>query len=248
MRVVPGAPRPWSEIFKKNGRDYPEPQLVLFTGAVQSGCGLAQSAMGPFYCPRDQRVYIDLDFYRQLRDRFGAPGDFAQAYVIAHEVGHHVQTVLGVSDQVSGRSNSPDAAAQRASFMELQRTASRRMANHAYTRAKGWSRVHEEALNAASAIATTVRSPAGRYPGELHPRVVRPAHGLVQARLRVRRSQHLRHVPAELVIFSLDTLGRLSYIRESMHRMTTPAFLTVSGRRPSLAPMAMRTRRGPLSP
>jgi uncharacterized protein len=91
----------WNDIFKKNGRDYPEPQLVLFNGAVQSGCGLAQSAMGPFYCPRDQRVYIDLDFYRQLRDRFGAPGDFAQAYVIAHEVGHHVQTVLGVSDQVT---------------------------------------------------------------------------------------------------------------------------------------------------
>ncbi len=91
----------WNTIFRdKFGRDYPEPELVLFTDAVQSACGFAQAAMGPFYCPRDRRVYIDLAFYRELRDRFRAPGDFAQAYVIAHEVGHHVQTVTGVSGQV----------------------------------------------------------------------------------------------------------------------------------------------------
>ena len=93
----------WNTIFKQNGHDYPEPQLVLFSGAVRSGCGVGQSAMGPFYCPADQRVYIDLDFYRELKNRFGAEGDFAQAYVIAHEVGHHVQKTLGVADQVTAR-------------------------------------------------------------------------------------------------------------------------------------------------
>jgi predicted metalloprotease len=92
----------WNAIFRQRfGRDYPEPELVLFSGAIQSACGFAQAAMGPFYCPRDRRVYIDLAFYRELRDRFQAPGDFAQAYVIAHEVGHHVQTVTGLSERVS---------------------------------------------------------------------------------------------------------------------------------------------------
>jgi len=91
----------WNRVFRDQlGRDYEEPTLVLFTGAVNSGCGAAQAAMGPFYCPLDRRVYIDLGFYRELRDRFGAPGDFAQAYVLAHEVGHHVQTLLGISDEI----------------------------------------------------------------------------------------------------------------------------------------------------
>lgn len=90
----------WGALFRQMGRDYRQPKLVLFSGAVQSACGQAQAAMGPFYCPADQKVYIDLDFYRDLRDRFRAPGDFAQAYVIAHEVGHHVQTLLGISERV----------------------------------------------------------------------------------------------------------------------------------------------------
>lgn len=90
----------WNAIFAEIGRDYPEPTLVLFSGAVQSACGFAQSAVGPFYCPADQKVYIDLSFYDELKRRHQAPGDFAQAYVIAHEVGHHVQNVLGISDQV----------------------------------------------------------------------------------------------------------------------------------------------------
>ncbi|HEX5865702.1 MAG TPA: neutral zinc metallopeptidase [Casimicrobiaceae bacterium] len=90
----------WGEIFQKEvGRPYEKPILVLFTDAVQSGCGNAQSQMGPFYCPADHQLYIDLSFYQELRSRFGAPGDFAQAYVIAHEVGHHVQNLLGVSDK-----------------------------------------------------------------------------------------------------------------------------------------------------
>lgn len=93
----------WNAVMPQQaGRDYVEPKLVLFTGATQSGCGVGQAAMGPFYCPVDSSVYIDLGFYGQLQDRFGAPGDFAQAYVIAHEVGHHVQNLLGISEQVHG--------------------------------------------------------------------------------------------------------------------------------------------------
>jgi predicted metalloprotease len=87
----------WREMFRRMNREYREPKLVLFTGAVQSACGMAGSAVGPFYCPRDEKIYLDLDFFRALGDRFGAPGDFAQAYVIAHEVGHHVQNVLGLA-------------------------------------------------------------------------------------------------------------------------------------------------------
>ena len=90
----------WSGIFQQTGRRYADPKLILFSDQVQSACGVAGSSVGPFYCPGDQNVYIDLAFYRQLRDRLGAPGDFAQAYVIAHEVGHHVQSLLGISDKV----------------------------------------------------------------------------------------------------------------------------------------------------
>ena len=90
----------WHSIFAELGREYREPTLVLFTGSVSSACGSASAAMGPFYCPGDQKLYIDLSFFRDLEMRYGAPGDFAQAYVIAHEVGHHVQTLLGISDQV----------------------------------------------------------------------------------------------------------------------------------------------------
>ena len=90
----------WREQFSASGRTYREPTLVLFTEATESACGMAGAAVGPFYCSRDEKVYIDLGFYDLLQQRFGAPGDFAQAYVIAHEVGHHVQNLLGVSDRV----------------------------------------------------------------------------------------------------------------------------------------------------
>lgn len=90
----------WHNLFQQNGRQYREPTLVLFTDQVQSACGRAGAAVGPFYCPGDEKVYIDLSFYEELRRRFNAPGDFAQAYVIAHEVGHHVQNLLGISGQV----------------------------------------------------------------------------------------------------------------------------------------------------
>ena len=91
----------WGELFRSRGQGYEQPALVLFTEATPSGCGTGQSAMGPFYCPLDHKVYLDLSFFRDLDERFGAPGDFAQAYVVAHEVGHHVQTLTGLSERVS---------------------------------------------------------------------------------------------------------------------------------------------------
>jgi predicted metalloprotease len=112
----------WGGIFAESGERYQPPRLVLFDGAVQSACGIAGSATGPFYCPADQKVYLDLSFFAELEQRFRAPGDFAQAYVIAHEVGHHVQTLLGISDEVSRlRSQVDRATANRLSvMMELQ--------------------------------------------------------------------------------------------------------------------------------
>ena len=101
----------WNEIFRENGASYQPPVLVLFTQATQSACGVGQSAMGPFYCPVDRKVYLDLSFFEELDTRFGAPGDFAQAYVVAHEIGHHVQTITGLSSRVT-------AARERASERE----------------------------------------------------------------------------------------------------------------------------------
>ncbi len=90
----------WSEVFRERGKTYQEPTLVLFSGSVRSACGYAQAAMGPFYCPGDRKVYIDLSFYQDLQKKLHSPGDFARAYVVAHEIGHHVQKLLGISDQV----------------------------------------------------------------------------------------------------------------------------------------------------
>ena len=95
----------WTDVFSQFGRQYQPPTLVLFSGAVQSACGMAQSATGPFYCPADRRVYLDTAFFRDMQTRLGAPGDFPRAYVIAHEVGHHVQTLLGIVDMSGGKSN-----------------------------------------------------------------------------------------------------------------------------------------------
>ena len=89
----------WHQLFRQRGREYKEPKLVLFNGRVESACGLASTAVGPFYCPEDEEVYLDLSFFREMKRRFGASGDFAQAYVIAHEVGHHVQKQLGIMDR-----------------------------------------------------------------------------------------------------------------------------------------------------
>jgi predicted metalloprotease len=121
-RVLGSTEDIWSKIFGQEGQTYGAPRLVLFDGFVQSACGMAQSAMGPFYCPGDQKVYIDLSFYRDMKTKLGAPGDFAQAYVIAHEVGHHVQNLFGIATQVreqQSRSSTADANALSVR-MELQ--------------------------------------------------------------------------------------------------------------------------------
>ena len=104
-RVLGSTERTWGEIFQRAGHTYTQPKLVLFSGQVQSACGFAQAAAGPFYCGNDQKVYLDLSFFRELHERFQAPGDFAQAYVIAHEVGHHVQNSLGIMEKVQSRQN-----------------------------------------------------------------------------------------------------------------------------------------------
>ncbi len=100
-RVLGSTERVWDEIFSNMGKTYEHPKLVLFSDFVQSACGQAQSAMGPFYCPPDHKVYIDLSFYQDMKNQLGAPGDFAQAYVVAHEVGHHVQNLLGIAERVT---------------------------------------------------------------------------------------------------------------------------------------------------
>jgi predicted metalloprotease len=158
----------WSQEFRQQGGRYTPPKLVIFDGTVSSACGLAQAAMGPFYCPNDQKVYVDLAFYRQLRQQLGAPGDFAQAYVIAHEVGHHVQHLLGIDQQV-----------QRAQRRLPQREANQlsvRLELQADCLAGVWARHTdsqratlepgdiEEALNAASRIGddTLQRQSSGR--------------------------------------------------------------------------------------
>ena len=146
----------WNEIFAGLGRDYREPTLVLFTGATRSACGLGQAAMGPFYCPADQKAYIDLSFYDDLRTRYRAPGDFAQAYVIAHEVGHHVQNLLGISGEVHEARRRLSAAEGNLLSVRLELQAdclAGVWANRA-DRARGIleSGDVEEALHAASAI------------------------------------------------------------------------------------------------
>ncbi len=146
----------WNEIFAEQGRNYREPTLVMFTGSTRSACGLGQAAMGPFYCPADQKAYIDLSFYDDMRTRFGAPGDFAQAYVIAHEVGHHVQNLLGVSGKVHQmKQQVSKAEGNKLSVrLELQADCLAGVWAHRAHRARNILEAGdvEEALNAANAI------------------------------------------------------------------------------------------------
>ncbi len=146
----------WHAIFQDQGRTYKEPHLVLFTGSVRSACGFTNAAVGPFYCPADGKLYIDLSFYEELRSRFHAPGDFAQAYVIAHEVGHHVQNLLGISNQVNAmRGQLSDEEFNELSVrMELQADFFAGVWAHHAQKMKGILERGdlEEALNAASAI------------------------------------------------------------------------------------------------
>lgn len=145
----------WRAEFQKLGQSYVDPTLVLFTGQVQSACGGGSAAMGPFYCPADQKLYIDLSFYRALRQQLGAPGDFAQAYVVAHEVGHHIQQLLGISDQVQRQMqrSSKVAANELSVRLELQADFLAGVwAHHAQKAGVLDVGDIEEAMNAASAI------------------------------------------------------------------------------------------------
>jgi hypothetical protein len=150
----------WHEIFEQMGRRYQEPTLVLFSDRVSSACGLSSSAVGPFYCPGDQKVYLDMSFFRQLDQQFGAPGDFAQAYVIAHEVGHHVQNLLGISDQVHyRRQQSSRAEANELSVrLELQADCLAGVWGYHANRSRQMLETGdlEEGLNAAAAIGDDV--------------------------------------------------------------------------------------------
>lgn len=146
----------WAPLMKSGGATYREPKLVLFRGAIGTACGTGQSAMGPFYCPGDQKVYIDLGFFDTLRSRLGAPGDFAQAYVIAHEVGHHVQNLLGITGKVDGMRGKVSEAQMNALSVrvELQADCFAGVWTHHSQKAKGWlDRADiDEALNAAAQI------------------------------------------------------------------------------------------------
>lgn len=146
----------WHEIFAARGQQYKEPTLVLFSGSTRSACGVGQAAMGPFYCPTDQKAYIDLSFYDQMRTRFSAPGDFAQAYVIAHEVGHHVQSLLGISGEVRRKRQQMGEAEANQLSVRLELQADCLAGVWAYRANKARSMLEsgdiDEALNAASAI------------------------------------------------------------------------------------------------
>jgi len=155
-RVLADTEDVWEGFFKKGGLTYRKPTLVIFEHATQTACGVGQTAMGPFYCPLDQKVYIDLEFYDLMKQKFGAPGDFAQAYVIAHEVGHHVQTLLGIAENVQRRKQG--AGQQEANAIQVK------MELQADCFAGVWASVNdqmrnrlqpgdiEEGLNAAAAI------------------------------------------------------------------------------------------------
>ena len=147
----------WGKLFQNSGHEYPAPKLVLFSGQTPTACGSGQAAMGPFYCPGDQKVYIDLSFYQEMKDRFHAPGDFAQAYVIAHEVGHHIQNLMGTSDKVQQARQSARSEAQANQYsvmLELQADCYAGVWAH---HADGANRILEagdveEAMTAAAAI------------------------------------------------------------------------------------------------
>jgi predicted metalloprotease len=173
----------WRGLFQQSGETYEEPKLQLFTVRVQSACGGASAAVGPFYCPADKRVYIDLSFYEQLRRDLGAPGDFAQAYVIAHEVGHHVQTLRGISQQVNAASQrvSQEEANQLSVMQELQADCYAGVWGHHSQRQRKWLETGdvEEALGAATAIGDDALQ--GRQ-GDVRPETF--THGSSEQRVR----------------------------------------------------------------
>jgi predicted metalloprotease len=196
----------WNAIFGARGQAYREPTLVLFTGAIESACGIGQAAMGPFYCPADEKAYIDLSFYDDMRTRYSAPGDFAQAYVIAHEVGHHVQNLLGISSDIRRQQQRVSRAdANRLSVrLELQADCFSGVYANRADRARNILEAGdiEEALNAASAIGDDrlQRQSRGRVVPESF------THGTSAQRQRWFRRGFESGNPADCDTFSAATL------------------------------------------
>jgi uncharacterized protein len=194
----------WADLFRRMNREYQDPRLVLFTGSVQSACGIAGAAVGPFYCPGDRKLYLDLDFFSELRTRFGAPGDFAQAYVIAHEVGHHVQTLLGISDRVAATRQRADRATANALSVrqELQADCFAGVWAHHANRSRQVLEVGdlEEALGAAAAIGDDrlQRQAAGRVAPESF------THGTSAQRVRWFRRGFEAGAPNQCDTFNTD--------------------------------------------
>lgn len=174
----------WGQIFSQAGATYEQPKLVLFSGAVESACGFAQAAVGPFYCPGDRKVYLDLSFFQELQSRFGAPGDFAQAYVVAHEVGHHVQTLMGISERnMAARQQAGEAEANALSVrQELQADCFAGIWAHNADRSRQLLEEGdiEEGLNAAAAIGDDRLQKQGR--GYVSPESF--THGSSEQRVR----------------------------------------------------------------
>ncbi|HYH27756.1 MAG TPA: neutral zinc metallopeptidase [Actinomycetota bacterium] len=152
--VLDDTQQTWTDLFRRSGRTYRPAELVLFRESTQTGCGLGSSQVGPFYCPADQTVYLDLGFFEELQQRFGAPGDFAQAYVIAHEIGHHVQNQLGIMDEVRSQSEEdPDSANELSIKQELQADCLAGIWGHSTYERRLLERGDlEEGLDAASAV------------------------------------------------------------------------------------------------
>ncbi len=167
--VLDDVQKTWARELPKAGKQYRNAKMVLFTDSVQSGCGNAQAAMGPFYCPQDEKVYIDLGFYNQLKTRFGAPGDFAQAYVIAHEVGHHVQNVLGIEGKMrAAQQSNPRARNELSVRLELQADCFAGIWSHSTEQRKILDPGDvDEAMNAASAVGDDRIQKQGR--GQVNP-------------------------------------------------------------------------------
>jgi uncharacterized protein len=191
----------WNRIFAERGARYPEPTLVLFSGAVASACGTASAAVGPFYCPQDGQVYIDLEFFRELRERFGVAGDFAQAYVIAHEVGHHVQNITGTMQHFQGyRETGPGSPAVR---MELQADCFAGVWAHEQ-RGRGLLEPGDiqEAMNAAAAIGDDTLQRRGQ--GTVVPESF--THGTSEQRVRWFRTGYEAGDPAACDTFGAPTL------------------------------------------
>ena len=195
--VVKDTENLWIEEFQQHNMTYQPPKVVLFTDATQSACGTAQSASGPFYCPNDKKVYIDLAFYDQLRNQFGAPGDFAQAYVIAHEIGHAVQDQTGVLPEFNQRRASMSQDEQNAYSVRVELQAdcyAGVWANYANRQNYLEQGDVEEAINAANADRRRYADARAGGAAQLHARHLGAAHAVAEARHADRRRRQVRHV------------------------------------------------------